>query len=766
LIDSVYWNILYLVLLGPFIVKGIIILATAFNRTRSEEERSRLRYILIVMIIGVFTGLTDLVQLFKIPIPPLGHLGCLVYSSILAVGVFKHRNTYDIFAQMRMKLEALSETAEKALRESEEKYRTILHSLEEGYFEVDLAGNLVFFNAPLCRWSGYSREELLGMNNRKFMSEETAKKVYQVFNEVYRTGEPANPFDWEIILKDGSRRWIETSVSLISDSKGQPIGFRGIARDVTERKQVEVAFRERGEKYRTILNSIEEGYYEVDLTGNVIFFNDSLCKVSGYSKEELMGMNNRQLMTDEMARRVYQTFNEVYRTGIPAKEFDWELVREDGSKRFIEASISLMRDSKGQPIGFYGIARDITERKKEEEALKEREKKYRMTLENLDVEYYEVDLAGNYTFFTDILCRISGYSKEELMGMNNRQYQSEETAKKIYQVYNEVYRTGKPSKLFEFEVIRRDGTKRSIESSACLMHDSRGEPIGFCGIARDVTERKRMEEEAKLHQQQLMQASKMVALGTLVSSVAHEINNPNNFIMLNAPLLKEAWQHVLPILDEYYEKNGDFMIGGMRYTEMRDRIPRLFSGITDGSNRIKQIVEDLRDFVRRDASDMNQSVDVNAVLRTAISLLSNVIAKSTSHFSAKYGEKIPSLRGNFHRLEQVIINLIQNACQALPDIRRGLSLSTSFNEKTSSIIVKVRDEGIGIPLEILPHITDPFFTTKSSSGGIGLGLSISSRIVKEHGGTLTFTSEPGKGTTAEIILPVLQANHTSKGATE
>ncbi len=532
---------------------------------------------------------------------------------------------------------------EQELQEGEEKYRSPLlmefDSLEEGYFEVDLAGNLTFFNDAFVKWSGYSKKELMGMNNRQYMDEETAKKVYQVFNEVYRTGKPANPFDWEIILKDGSRRWIETSVSFIRDSKGQPIGFRGIARDVTERKQVEVAFRESGEKYRTILNNIEEGYYEVDLTGNVIFFNDSLCKVMGYSKKELMGMNNRQLMTDEMARRVYQTFNEVYRTGIPAKEFNWELIRKDGTKRFIEASISLMRDSKGQSIGFYGIARDITERKQ-------------------------------------------------------------------------------------------------------------------------------AEEQAKSHQQQLMQASKMVALGTLVSSVAHEINNPNNFIMLNAPLLKETWQHVLPILDEYYEKNKDFMIGGMRYAELRGRIPQLFSGITDGSKRIKQIVEDLRDFVRRDASDMNQSVDVNAVLKSAISLLSNVIAKSTSHFSAKYAEKIPSLRGNFHRLEQVIINLIQNACQALPDIRRGISLSTFYNEKTYSIVVKVQDEGIGIPPQVLSHITDPFFTTKSDSGGIGLGLSISSRIVREHGGTLGFVSEPGKGTTAEIILPIFRANHDSKGATE
>lgn len=511
-VDSVYWNMLYILLLGPFILAGLVILITIFNRTKSEEEKSRLRYILIVMIIGVLTGLTDLVQLLKIPVPPLGHLGCLIYSSILAIGVFKHRKAYDVFVQMRVKLEALSEMAEKALRESEEKYRTILHSLEEGYFEVDLTGNLIFFNDPLCKFSGYSKKELIGMNNRQFMSEETAKKVYQVFSEVYRTGDPANAFDWEMIRKDGTRGWIETSVSLIRDSNGQAIGFRGIGRDASQRKQ--------------------------------------------------------------------------------------------------------------------------------------------------------------------------------------------------------------------------------------------------------------MEEQAKVHQQQLMQAGKMVALGTLVSSVAHEINNPNNFIMLNAPLLKEVWENVLPIVDEYYEKNKDFMIGGMRYTEMHDRIPRLFSGITDGSKRIKQIVEDLRGFVRRDASDMNQSVDVNAVLTSAISLLSNMITKSTSHFSVQYGEKLPTLKGNFHRLEQVIINLIQNACQALPDIRRGLSLSTSYNEKTSSIIIIAQDEGIGIPPEVLPHITDPFFTTKSNSGGIGLGLSISSRIVKEHGGTLAFTSEPGKGTTAEIILPVLQANHNLKGATE
>jgi polar amino acid transport system substrate-binding protein len=132
--------------------------------------------------------------------------------------------------------------------------------------------------------------------------------------------------------------------------------------------------------------------------------------------------------------------------------------------------------------------------------------------------------------------------------------------------------------------------------------------------------------------------------------------------------------------------------------------------------------------------------------------------KSTNHFSVTYGNNLPVLKGNFQRFEQVMINLIQNACQALPDNQKAIFVSTSYDEKKPSIVVEVEDEGTGITSEMLSHITDPFYTTKSDSGGLGLGLSISSRIVREHGGTLTFTSEPGKGTKAEIVLPVYQVS--------
>jgi PAS domain S-box-containing protein len=407
---------------------------------------------------------------------------------------------------------------------------------------------------------------------------------------------------------------------------------------------------------------------------------------------------------------------------------------------------------------------EITERVRAEEALRESEEKYRTILQSIEEGYYEVDLAGNLTFFNESLRRHLGYSKEELMGMNNRQFTSKETVKRVYETFNTVFKTGKAATAFDLEMVAQDGSKKNVELSVSLIRDSEGAPVGFRGVARDISERKRAEEQAKLHQQQLMQASKMVALGTLVSGVAHEVNNPNNFIMLNSPILKEAWENAMPILQKYYEENGDFLLGGMKFSEMRENIPSLFSGISDGARRIKQIVDDLKNYVRDNTADLDQSVDINDVIKSAVSLLSNMIKKSTHQFSIKYGNHLPLLRGNFQRLEQVMINLIQNACQALPDASKGIYISVQSDKQKSTIVIKIRDEGTGIPAEKLLNITDPFFTTKQDSGGVGLGLSISSKIVEEHDGTMNFESQIGAGTITTITLPVDRKNQTVKGS--
>jgi PAS domain S-box-containing protein len=432
------------------------------------------------------------------------------------------------------------------------------------------------------------------------------------------------------------------------------------------------------------------------------------------------------------------------------------------SLRFSRALTTVEMQEKELRGTLEAYKKEIIDRVQADKALRESEEKYRTIIHSIEDGYYEVDIGGNLMFFNESLCHILGYPSNELMGMNNRCYMSEETAKTVYQTFNEVYLTGRSAKAFDWETITKDGARKYLETSVSMMWDSDGKPIGFRGVARDVTERKEAEEREKLHQQQLMQASKMVALGTLVSGVAHEINNPNNFIMLNTPLLMEAWQGARPILEDYYRENGDFVLGGMRYSEMRKNISKLFSGILDGSKRIKHIVDDLKNYVRKDTSDLKQPVNINTVIESAISLLSNMIRKSTDHFSIDYGSGLPEIEGNFQRLEQVMINLIQNACQALQDTGRGIFVATWVDKANCNVVVRVKDEGAGILTENLPHIGDPFFTTKHDSGGVGLGLSISSTIIEEHGGTITFTSEHGKGTTAEIRLPIDRVGKNSK----
>ena len=166
-----------------------------------------------------------------------------------------------------------------ALYKSKEKYKNIFSSIEEGYYEVDLAGNLTFFNDSLCKIYGYARDELMGMNNREYMTAETAKKTYEIFNSVYRTGEPTKIFDWEFIKKDGAKVDVEISVSLINNSKGRAIGFRGIVRDITERKRTEKKLQESNAMFQAIVESLPFDVFALD-RNNRYFFQNSICKKS------------------------------------------------------------------------------------------------------------------------------------------------------------------------------------------------------------------------------------------------------------------------------------------------------------------------------------------------------------------------------------------------------------------------------------------------------------------------------------------------------
>jgi polar amino acid transport system substrate-binding protein len=275
-------------------------------------------------------------------------------------------------------------------------------------------------------------------------------------------------------------------------------------------------------------------------------------------------------------------------------------------------------------------------------------------------------------------------------------------------------------------------------------------------LALEVTERKRALDELKLHQDKLIQADKMASLGILVAGVAHEINNPNGLILLNMPILKEVYQDAEEVLDDRYREHGDFTLGGLPYSRMRDEVPHLLEEMQEGAHRIKRIVEELKDFARQDVSAATEAVDFNGVVQTAVRLVESSLRSATSRFEAHYAPGLPLIPGNTQRIEQVIVNLLLNACQALPDAEHGIALSTIYDQDAGTVVLKLVDEGLGIAPEHIAHLTDPFFTTRRESGGTGLGLSVSATIVKEHNGTLEFTSIPGSGTTVTLALPAPQ----------
>ncbi|ACG73309.1 histidine kinase [Anaeromyxobacter sp. K] len=273
-------------------------------------------------------------------------------------------------------------------------------------------------------------------------------------------------------------------------------------------------------------------------------------------------------------------------------------------------------------------------------------------------------------------------------------------------------------------------------------------------LTREIAERRQKEEELRSNQQQLLQADKMAALGVLVSGVAHEINNPNGLILLDLQVLDDVLRDATPILDAHARANGDYTLGSLRWSRLREAMPSMVSDALDASRRVKRIVEDLKDFARQESPELRDGVSIDEVARTAARLVEALVKKSTERFEVALERGLPPVRGNPQRLEQVLVNLLVNACQALPDRSHGIRLRTFLDAGRGAVCVEVRDEGVGIDPQHLPRLTDPFFTTKRDHGGTGLGLAVSAGIVKEHGGTLEFESAPGQGTAARVVLPV------------
>ena len=314
-----------------------------------------------------------------------------------------------------------------------------------------------------------------------------------------------------------------------------------------------------------------------------------------------------------------------------------------------------------------------------------------------------------------------------------------------------LFNSGEPQ-AYELRMVKKDGTPFWAHLEAATAQEEDGERV--CRVVlTDITDQVRAQEELGVRRQQLIQAEKMVSLGILVAGVAHEINNPNHSIMANVNALAEIWESTKPILDRFYQDYGDFVLGGFEYSECRDQVSTMFASAASNARRIKAIVTELRDFAQKTPEAEMVPVDVNALVKSALILVSRVVKESTDNFSVAYGKELPPVRGNFQRIEQVVINLVQNACQALASRDRAVTVATLHDPASRSVLIQVCDEGVGIPEDDVNKLGTPFFTTRRGLGGMGLGLWFSSNIAREHEGVLSFSPREGGGTRAVLTLP-------------
>lgn len=502
-------------------------------------------------------------------------------------------------------------------------------------------------------------------------------------------------------------------------------------------------------RYQDLLENAHDLILGVAANGSIIFVNKAWRESLRYGRHEIsqLSVNDFVHANDLVALR--QAFNNIF-TGEDAATLECRFITKKGGELFVEGNCTPFR-SDTDAVSILGIFRDVTERARTEKALRASEEKFSKAFHSIpNAVTISTINEGRIVDVNAGFEQLVGYKRDEATGRTLSDLSvwvsAEEHERFAEMLKNQGFIREEEAqfrhKNGEFRTCLVSAEQVEIDQQACII----------CAT-RDITESRILKEKTRQQELQLIQANKMAALGTLVSGLAHEVNNPNNLVMMNAQSLREIWTDVDKILKTSHADDTDIRVGGLPFGEIGQTVPWLISGIYEGSEKIQKIVDDLKHYVRPTGEKIPQPFSINDAVRGALSLLNNVINKKSSALNMDLAGNLPQVIGDVSKIEQVVVNLVVNALDASPEAPPSITLSTCLNRDTRSIELRVIDQGVGIGAGDMDRITQPFFTTKQKIGGTGLGLAISSTLIEEQGGTLKFKSEPGKGTEATVSLP-------------
>ena len=525
--------------------------------------------------------------------------------------------------------------------------------------------------------------------------------------------------------------------------------------EVNERKLAEKAIAKERDFVQAVLKWVESIVVVIDLDGLIVTFNRAAERCSGYTLEEVNQVPFWDiLIKEEEKERVQSVILNVKQESLPRENRNYWIAK-DGHEVLIQWFNSVLTGADGSIAYILCTGHDLTDRNNAEKALEKREEHYQTVLENMEEGYFEVNLDGTFRAVNKSLIRILGYSLPELRSMDNRHIMDSKTAGKVFQVFNSIYLTGQPRNLLAFEIIRKEGDRRMIEVSASLLQDSTGNPIGFFGLTRDVTERIRME-------QMMVQTEKMMSVGGLAAGMAHEINNPLAVIVQGAQNIE---RRLLPGLKKNQEsaKRLNIDLDQLQGYLKEREILEMLSNIMSAGKRAGDIITNMLRFSRK-GSDQKIDISVSQLVERTLDL-----AQKDQNLQKRFNfdritihqqidEQLPQIPCIEQEIEQVLLNIITNAAQAFHEMEPAapapLIEIKAFLEK-EMLQLEITDNGPGIPETIKHRVFEPFFTTKPPGIGTGLGMSVSFMIItNNHNGTIEVDSKPGEGARFIIRLPI------------
>jgi PAS domain S-box-containing protein len=614
---------------------------------------------------------------------------------------------------------------------------TLFHRLVDGVtdyaiFLLDANGYIVSWNEGARRLKGYEPDEILGRHFSTFYPEE-ALKVRWPEHELEVAGQVGRFEDegWRI-RKDGSRFWANVVITAIRDSTGRVAGFSKITRDLTERRAQEERLRTSEERFRLLIENVQDyAIFLLDTRGHVASWNAGARRFKGYARDEIIGQHFSVFYPAEAIARDWPARELEEAAAVGRFEDEGWRLRKGGTRFWANVVITALRNDKGELVGFSKITRDLTERRQNEERLRQSEERFRLLLEGVeDYAIFMLDREGLVTSWNAGAQRITGYAADEVLGRSfERFFPPEEVAAGAPA---QELRRASLNRRAEDRAwrVRKDGTRFWADITVTALHDEQGVMRGYAKVVRDLSERKRMEllEEQGRH------------LTEFLAMLAHELRNP-----------------LAPI------RNA---LGIMALTsDLPPQINWSREVIERQTGQLTRLVDDLLDVSRITRGKLRLQgapVDLRSAIDRAVESSRPLIDARRHRLSLDLPAQPLIVHGDMTRIVQVVLNVLNNAAKYTPE---GGRIDLSAGIEGADAVIRVKDNGVGIPEHLIANIFDLFAqgerTLDRAEGGLGIGLTLARRIVALHGGSIDANSEgAGKGSEFIVRLPRLELEAT------